>query len=555
MLLLVIAALLPITILSVLQGMVRLETRRAAVIQRLSESAAQLADSNAAVLAGTESLLRVVAMNPDTARPGPACQAALIGARNAMPSLANIVLVGSDGMLRCAATGPANPHRIANAAWWAAIRSSPTPLIGDATISRFTGRRVTRMAIPLHGPDGAFSGVIIGAIDLRWLGDRLLARAAGDNTGVAIISDSGQVLMQTHALPALDVRTPAGTIGRVQDARGISWSYTVVPLVRAAPGQHGLYVAYADPEPARFGFAWWQTIIDFALPVLAIVLACLAIWVGARRLVLRWLLALQRLALHFAGGDYRHRPVSFADAPREIRSVAASLYRMSGAVNERDRRLRDALERQRLLAREVHHRVKNNFQVVMSLLSLQSARLDDENARAAIEQARRRIGALALVHRLLYDSGELASVSSRALLGALCDQLQPKPATRLTLHCEFDDVPLDIDSAVPLTLWLVETVNNAFHHGYPPPRGGTVCAVFRTDKDRATLDVSDDGIGFDADVPPTAQPGGYGLRLIKAIAAQLGGTAELSRRPEGGSLARLEFPLKAVVGTLEPVID
>lgn len=555
--LLIVAALLPITILSILQGMVRLENRRAAVIYQLSESAEALADSNQAILDATETLIRVTAMNPVVAAGGPACSAVLADIRDITPALANIILYDSDGRLKCAAQPPVNRYVIPDRNWWALVKSRQSALISDALWGTFSKRRVVMMVAPLHDKSGAFTGAVAASIDLAWLKARLRTRIDTDDTGVAIVSDSGQVLMSSRPLPAFDLATPAGSIGRTRDADGTRWSYTLVPLVKAQPGQNGLYVAYADPEPPRFGFVWWQTIFDFALPVLAIMLASLAIWISTQRLVLRWLLALQRLALHFAGGDYRHRQISFAEAPREIRSVAASLYRMSAAVSERDRRVRDSLERQRLLAREVHHRVKNNFQVVMSMLSLQSARLADPAARNAIDQARRRISALALVHRLLYDTGELASISSRTLLGALCDQLQPakRAGVTLELHCDFDDVLIDIDSAVPLTLWLVETVNNAFHHGFPPPRGGAVTATFRVHDEGATLMVTDNGIGFDPRDPPADLPGGYGLRLIKALAAQLGGTAAIEQRPQGGCAAILHFPLKALIGPLESGSD
>ena len=265
--------------------------------------------------------------------------------------------------------------------------------------------------------------------------------------------------------------------------------------------------------------------------------------------------------MHFAGGDYRHRPLVFAEAPRELRSVAASLYRMSNAVSERDRALREALEQQRLLAREVHHRVKNNFQVVMSLLSLQSSRLSDDNARRAIDQARRRISALALVHRQLYDTGELASISSRALLGALCEQLQPGPVigSVVELHCDFDDVPLDIDNAVPLTLWMVEAVTNALRHAFPGsvngqngPSSGIVRAKFRFRDGTAELTISDNGIGIETGTEVDDRTDGQGLRLIRALASQLGGTAEVRADDSSGTIATLRFVPRPTSATMEP---
>jgi two-component sensor histidine kinase len=559
LLLLLVLALLPITVLSILQGIVRVETRRSAGISQLSANATALAGGNQAILTGTGTLLRATAMNPLVREGGTACARVLVATAAASEGYANLALYDSDGRLMCAATPPVGDYVIPDRAWWNAIIASRNPLVSDAKWGPLSKKRVITVALPLKRETGAFGGALIGSLDVTWLDTQLRRRVSGE-TGVAVLSESGQVLMTSHKLPRFDLTTPEGTVGRARNADGNAWSYMLVPLVRAGPGQQGLFVAYAAPEPGRFGLVWWQTIIDFALPVLAILLASLAIWVGAERLVLRWLRGLQQLAMHFAGGDYRHRPLVFAEAPRELRSVAASLYRMSNAVSERDRALRDALEQQRLLAREVHHRVKNNFQVVMSLLSLQSSRLSDDNARRAIDQARRRISALALVHRQLYDTGELASISSRALLGALCEQLQPGPVigSMVELHCDFDDVPLDIDNAVPLTLWMVEAVTNALHHAFPGPvngkngpSSGVVRAMFRFRDGTAELTISDNGIGIETSGDVDDRPDGQGMRLIRALASQLGGTAEVCADENSGTVATLRFVPRPTTGTME----
>ncbi|KPF64164.1 hypothetical protein IP88_13950 [alpha proteobacterium AAP81b] len=550
---LILVALLPIMVLSILQGLVRIENRRVAEISQISSSANTLADTNKMILGTTETLLRSLAANPAVRAGGAGCAGTLADLRAATPLYANLAAYDRDGWLRCAAVGPGLPYVVSDKGWWNRVARARGVLVSDAVHGPLTGDRVVLVALPARDVAGTFDGAVVASIDLAWLDRKLRAMVTRPDTAVAVISDSGQVLMASRPIPPVDLSVRAGSIARRTDAAGHAWSYTVVPLVARGPDQHGLFVVYAAPDPPRFGLAWWQTLVDFLLPVLAIVMASLAIWYGSQQLVLRWLAGLQRLAFNFAAGDYRYRAVSFARAPREIRGVAASLYRMASAIAERDRRLRQSLEHQKKLAREVHHRVKNNFQVVMSLLSLQSSRLGEGSAREAIDQARRRIGALALVHRLIYDTGELASISSRTLLGALCEQLTPPPdpVRHLQLSCSFDDVPLDIDSAVPLTLWLVETVHNALTHGFAGRSEGMVTTHFRIHDGQATLIVSDDGVGFDA-AAPAGGPGTHGLRLVRALAAQLGGSAEVTAGEAGGSVATLRFPLRAVAAPLLP---
>lgn len=554
MVLLIVVALLPILVLAVAQGLVRLEARRTAEIEALSANAGALADSNRTILDGTRTLLAALAVNPAVATGGRDCAEVMGRLKDASPAYANLLAYDADGWLRCAAIGPGVPWLVPDPAWLARVRVAKGVLVSDAIWGPFSHKREMLMVMPVRDAGGAFQGAVVAALDLGWLDARLRARLTRADTAVAVVSDSGQLVMANRPIPPIDRGARVGRVLRTRDAAGQAWSYTLVPLVARDLGQHGLTVVYAAPDAPRFGLAWWQTLVDFLLPVLAILLASVAIWYGTQRLVVRWLAALQRLSLYFAAGDYRHRGVSFTQAPREIRAVAASLYRMAGAVSERDRRLRQSLDHQRRLAREVHHRVKNNFQVVMSLLSLQSSRLPAGDAREAIDQARRRISALALVHRLIYDSGELASISSRTLLGALCEQLRPAdtPGRAIVLDCRFDDVQLDIDSAVPLTLWMVETVHNALAHGFPGRVDGHVEARLEIEGGHAALTVTDDGIGFDPDQPPTDHPGAYGLRLIKALAAQLGGTARFAARPYGGSEAVLHFPLRQRAELLQP---
>jgi two-component sensor histidine kinase len=550
---LIIVALLPIMVLAVLQGLVRLETRRSAEIDQLSTHAGALADTNRTILDSAAVLLRAIAANPLIGKGGRGCADTLTELKAASPAYANLVAYDADGWLRCAAVGPGQPYQVQDRTWWNRLRAADHALVSDAKWGAFTHTRVMLVALPTYDAAGVFDGAVAASLDLGWLDMRLRTRVRGE-TAVAVLSDSGQTVMANRPLPPIELATPAGRTARSRDAAGVGWTYIVVPLVARATHQNGLFVVYASRDVPRFALAWWQTVVDFLLPVLAILIASAAIWFGTQRLVLRWLIALQRLSLHFAAGDYRHRSIGFARAPLEIRGVVASLYRMSNAVAERDRRLRLSLEHQRRLAREVHHRVKNNFQVVMSLLSLQSSRLPEGDARYAIDQARRRIGALALVHRLVYDSGEIASISSRTLLAALCEQLKPAdvPDRRIVLDCKFDDVPLDIDSAVPLTLWLVETVHNAVTHGFDGRGAGQVTTQFDASGGRATLTVSDDGIGFDPAAAHDNRPGAYGLRLIRALAAQLGGNAEVVPRPGGGSIATLNFPLRALNPPLQP---
>ncbi|KAA2237336.1 sensor histidine kinase [Salinarimonas soli] len=225
----------------------------------------------------------------------------------------------------------------------------------------------------------------------------------------------------------------------------------------------------------------------------------------------------------------------------------------SRALSDLDARLlaatQDALAEQRkaatereVLLREIYHRVKNNLQIVQSLLRLGARDLSPEQ-QEPFEAAVRRIGAMARVHTLLYNSPDLASVDLRDYLDDLTEEVASsfgaqERGIKVVLDAQPMRVPLD--TAVPLAFIAVELLTNAFRHAFPGDRTGTVTVRSYLSGERGVLEVSDDGIGL-----PEARPGrrSLGLTIVTKLARQIEG--ELEMPPPGGSLARIAFPLDA----------
>jgi two-component sensor histidine kinase len=216
---------------------------------------------------------------------------------------------------------------------------------------------------------------------------------------------------------------------------------------------------------------------------------------------------------------------------------------MAAGVQDRDRRLRDALAQKTLMIKETHHRVKNNLQIVMSLLSLQAGKLRDPAAQTALRQAQVRVNALALVHRTLYEIENLDRVDLQHLLKDLVHQIHDAlGGTRrdITLETEFVSRQVTSDIAVPLTLFTVEALTNAFKHAFPVGGGGgTIRITLKPTSDaKLKLEISDDGTGRDHE----AEPVGIGSRLIQAFAQQVNGQVTSARREGSGTVVTLVFP-------------
>jgi two-component sensor histidine kinase len=272
-------------------------------------------------------------------------------------------------------------------------------------------------------------------------------------------------------------------------------------------------------------------------------LASLAIWAGTHWLVVRWLRKLRALAGQFGRGDFTGNRAAFDNAPREMAALSEDLHAMAETIDRRDTALNAALDAKTALTREVNHRVKNNLQIVTSLLTLQADRVADAYARDALGQARARIAALGLIHRVLYEydtHNVLGTVNMRLLMAELCPQLRSANRANgdINLRCESVDLELSVDQAVPLTLFIVEAVTNAFRHGYEDKPAGLIDVKMTSTDGQVLLSVRDDGVGY-----AIADPvGKMGFELMNGFASQLGGTLDVASDP-AGTRVNLRYPL------------
>ena len=249
-----------------------------------------------------------------------------------------------------------------------------------------------------------------------------------------------------------------------------------------------------------------------------------------------WVLKLREQAAGIAAGNYMSAGFAFADAPPGIAGLSRDLDGLALTLAERET-VRKAL------ALEVHHRVKNNLQIVTSLLTMQANRIENPAAREALGQTRARIGGLALIHRLLYeqvDDGCLAALDIGRLIPELCAQFRLWNAERreIAFACQSSAAHVPLDSALPLVLLAVEAVTNAYAYAFPAGRSGAVNLRFCAEPcGDAALIIEDDGIGFDSG----ANAGSMGRLLMLGFARQLGGKLAITSSPGLGTEVRLDY--------------
>ena len=477
-------------------------------------------------------------------------------------------LDGLDGLARltptgetaCAseALGAATPAWMAQARaspWFQRLRAGEDTVLARAPLSAGQAPGLI-VAIRLERPLGAFDGAMVAVIPLAALQPDIADRALPEGSQAALTDGDGQILTSTDPEAfslsrgrSLDgwverARRDASAIFEADDADGRRRVYA-----GAALAGRDVYALLSAPAPGLLSWARLNPVGAFLVPLLAWLIAFLSVMWVSERIVVRWLVYLERVAAIYARGRFSVRPVQAMNAPAEIRVLARTLDDLADTITTRDAALNASIEEKDALMREIHHRVKNNLQIISSLLSMQQRALTDVQAKAAVGDTRQRISALALIYRTLYQSADLRYADARIFLTELVGQLVASESGRgpvVTSSVEADSLVVDPDKLAPLALWLVEAVTNAQKHAFAG-RGGALRVRFRVEGETSVLEVEDDGPG----VSETFRAG-VGRTLMGAFAKQLRGEVEMVPAPDGGTIARMTFATPEAVTPTDP---
>ncbi|MDH5675633.1 MAG: PAS domain S-box protein [Myxococcales bacterium] len=219
-------------------------------------------------------------------------------------------------------------------------------------------------------------------------------------------------------------------------------------------------------------------------------------------------------------------------------------------VRARTLELEAALADREMLLREIHHRVKNNLQVVSSLLHLQKMELTDEAARGPFVESEHRVQSMALLHEQLYGSRDLRYIDLPDYVDSLVVRIEETFASegcQVAIRPRVAPVVLDIDQAIPLGLVLTELLTNAFKYAYPGGSGEVWLELDRRGS-HARVAVRDQGPGLPADFDLEQAPS-LGLRLVRSLVVQLGG--RLHAEPGPGTHVHFDFPIADIAPATE----
>ena len=467
------------------------------------------------------------------------------------------------GHILCSSRSEAVGLDISDRPWWQQTRASREIVVSDLIESKLTGSPVVTVAAPLGDTSPAFGGVMFIGINaqalMRQPGLPADAKAylidhsghAMTLAGMVALADLSADSIKAHptlgGLPEAKQLTPALEGGERQfAAKGLDGQpriYVATPLQGSR-----LLTLVGLPESRLLSSArqnlWRAIVVPVAMMLWALLLTALA----GHFMVARSLRSLSRTARALRRGDYSARP-QLRGASLEMRQLAETMTALAERIAQHEQSLSRSIEQKDAMLKEIHHRIKNNLQVVTSLMSLQAGRLRDPVAMAALTDLQRRVRSLSLLHKHLYEGDDLRYLDFGLFVTELCQMVKEScgpAAQNIAVSVDIPPIPLDPDRAVPVALLITEALSNALRHGFPAGARGQVSIGLTADADgKATITIADDGKGW---VSTAGEEGtaseraqSMGMSLMQVFARQLGGELEVGGPP--GAIIRFSFAL------------
>jgi two-component sensor histidine kinase/HAMP domain-containing protein len=476
---------------------------------------------------------------------------------------ATVSLGDATGMV-VAAGIPVTPYSLADRPYFSKMMERRTFVIGGYVISRSTGLPVLPFTYPLVGPDAGIYGFINAAFILKSYGDIFSYDKLSSDSIVEIADSAGIRLFRHPAKEGEGAGTPvdpklwaelsakeneASLVFKESDGKPYLLSYEKID--GDADGLPDIFIAVKVPAEKAFSALKGTIGRSVLLIALSSLFAIVIAWIMASSTIVARLERIVGIANRFAGGDLSVR----CGSPRvrdEIGVLAVALDSMADSLKAKanesrmtEASLRAAVVESEILLNEVHHRVKNNFQIISSLLNLQAGSIEDEKARQLLLESESRIRSMALIHETLYQTELFSEIDFATYIESFVGEARTglgDARSGVSIVVEADSLLLDLEKSVPLGLILNELVTNAFKHGFPDGRQGTITVRLERDGGtKAILEVRDDGRGFPAGFDHR-KGAGLGLQLVTGLVEQLHGICRFENAGPGVS-ALVEFPL------------
>ena len=552
--LIVVLALAPLAIASITQGIMHVRARQAAVDDVLRQTATYATHNEQNIFAGTAHLLAELSKRPELRASPNACSATLNTAVIGLPSVLNITLVDTLGKPVCSATGKFDVADYSKMEWWKRVPLRKTAGIPPVLYSGAARRKVLPYLLPLHDSSGAFTGALVAALDLRWVSQTSPYGRLPPHSLMLIVDRGGAIFASNRDVPP-GLNLAVAKAGedhqqhsfRAKDESRTRWRWTAERI----EGSRRM-IAFAMEEPLPFGVSQVYLIGNILLPLLMVILASIAMWLGTERYIIRWTTYLKRVSAAYGQNHFALELTELEEAPEEFQHLGYEMKNMAISIRDRDRTLNSALAQKSAMAREIHHRIKNNLQIVASLISLYSQNVPDRQSQLAFSQILARVGALTLIQRLMEMNDTTPILGMRRLFTELAEQMRTvavESNIRYRLTVDVEDWLLPPDMATPVAFFAVEALSFELFTPQSDELIRHVEMFFGGDGPDHLILWVEDGVFASASLAkgrPSPQ------RIFAALAEQLKGEFWIERTPEGKSRLSLRLPVHS--GTQGPAV-
>ncbi|GAA0530339.1 two-component sensor histidine kinase [Rhizomicrobium palustre] len=534
-------ALAPLALASIIQAVLNFRAYQRETDRILMQTALYAAYSEQNVFTRAEQLLRSIARRPDKTDTREKCYAELSDSLVGAMPIINLTRVDASGNIICmGAVSPTQPIA-ARLNWWNALRSSKTVVVGNQFQSKILKKSVLPMAMPVYNGDGSFAGAVSAAIDLDWLETAPQVTKLPEGALSLILDKNGNVFATNHPVPSgiaeaviQNAKEAKRKVFTLNTGAGSRWRWVAEPI-----GISDKYVAFGIPEPRLLGTFRGYLLADVLLTILIIGATVAAIWLGTEWLVIRWTIYLKRVAVAYGRNHFTLSLDDLRAAPDEFKLLGREMKRMAIAIQDRDRNLSKALERQFSMTREIHHRVKNNLQIVSSLIAIYAQNIANPVARSAFRQIIVRVDALTLIQRLIEKSESDPMLDMQVLFAQLADQLRTvahDAGQIFSLQISISHRWLSPDTATPIVLFAVEAISFDMFLPRAEGRLRDVRLSFASDPGGCQLIIEERDNGS----LPT--PGSLSARILRSLSEQLRGRYADEPLPHGGTKLTLFVP-------------
>ncbi|MBV0913687.1 sensor histidine kinase [Anianabacter salinae] len=454
---------------------------------------------------------------------------------DANPSYVFAGFIEADGTLACSSTG--DPIDFTGYAVWEQFRQDQTLTVNVSQSGRASGLPVVVVNVPIFDGDEFRGGVPI-SISLQTLMDRSFGRDERSRPDDVITFNArGDVLTSARGIDTVSERLPVNrSLAALNTQGSASFTdtvdngedrfYTVVPLIGDA-----VFAMAVWPQRLSPGYSGSIPMPTLAFPILMWLASVAVAYFAVHRLVIRHVRHLRHQIRVFSSARRTLPDPVPADMPSELREVAEAFYAMTERILADEADLANSLHDKNVLLKEVHHRVKNNLQLITSMVNMQIRRCDSNEAKDVLHRLQDRVLGLSVIHRSLYHASSLSKVRADILVREIVNQLLMRtlgPDSGIRVTHSLDTTVLYPDQAVPLALMANEAITNSLKFlGRPSADTDPWIDVklHRLQDGRVELVVQN---STGEPVAQTIAREGYGLgsQLMRAFTTQLG--AELT---------------------------